>query len=208
MVKPLKKEKSDLEISSKKNDVKNNDDDISVLLDEEIVNIDNQKDKELQEVIDEDDELVIVEENVDLDINIDDTDNDNKDKYSHINFIHSELDTQPNTWGNPGKNCTNIQKINYSNQIRNLSQEEQNDIDLVLIDGRFRCACCMKCYDIIKDDCFIAFGHFFTRPHYHVVLNFFDIVEKTKDNGMVILKKKKKKNIPKKFIKKFKLIKI
>ena len=70
LVKPLKKEKSDLEISSKKNDVKNNDD-ISVLLDDEIVNIDNQKDKELQEVIDEDDELVIVEENVDLDINID-----------------------------------------------------------------------------------------------------------------------------------------
>ena len=134
-------------------------------------------------------------------------DNDNKDKYSHINFIHSELDTQPNTWGNPGKNCTNIQKINYSNQIRNLSQEEQNDIDLVLIDGRFRCACCMKCYDIIKDDCFIAFGHFFTRPHYHVVLNFFDIVEKTKDNGMVILKKKKNKNIPKKLIEKYELIK-
>ena len=77
LVKPLKKEKSDLEISSKKNDVKNNDDDISVLLDDEIVNIDNQKDKELQEVIDEDDELVIVEENVDLDINIDDNDNDN-----------------------------------------------------------------------------------------------------------------------------------
>ena len=80
LVKPLKKEKSDLEISSKKNDVKNNDDDISVLLDDEIVNIDNQKDKELQEVIDEEDELVIVEENVNLDINIDDNDNDNDNK--------------------------------------------------------------------------------------------------------------------------------
>ena len=78
--KPIKKEKSDLEISSKKNDVKNSDDDISVLLDDEIENIDNQKDKELQEVIDEDDELGIVGENVDLDINIDDNnDNDNKD---------------------------------------------------------------------------------------------------------------------------------
>ena len=79
ILKPQKKEKTDLEVSSKKNDVKNSDDDISVLLDDEIVNIDNQKDKELQEVIDEDDELVIVEENVDLDINIDDNDNDNKD---------------------------------------------------------------------------------------------------------------------------------
>ena len=78
--KSLKKEKSDLKISSQKNDVENSDDNISVLLDDEIENIDDQKDKELQDVIDEDDELGILEENVDLDINIDDNNvNDNKD---------------------------------------------------------------------------------------------------------------------------------
>jgi len=78
--KSQKKEKSDLEISSQKNDVEKSDNDISVLLDDEIDNIDDQKDKELQEVIDADDELGIVEENVDLDINIEDNnDNDNKD---------------------------------------------------------------------------------------------------------------------------------
>ena len=78
--KSLKKEKSDLKISNQKNDVESNDDDISVLLDDEIGNIDDQKDKGLQDVIDEDDELDIVEENVDLDINIDDNNvNDNKD---------------------------------------------------------------------------------------------------------------------------------
>ena len=50
-----------------------------MLLDDEIENIDNQKDKELQDVIDEDDELGIVEDNLDLDINIDNNnDNDNK----------------------------------------------------------------------------------------------------------------------------------
>ena len=78
--KSLKKDKSDLEISSKKNDVENSEDDISVLLDDEIENIDDQKDKELQDVIDEDDELGIDDQNVDLDINIDDnSDNNNKD---------------------------------------------------------------------------------------------------------------------------------
>ena len=78
--KSQKKEKSNLEISSQKNDVEKSDNDISVLLDDEIDNIDDQKDKELQEVIDADDELGIVEENVDLDINIEDNnDNDNKD---------------------------------------------------------------------------------------------------------------------------------
>ena len=50
-----------------------------MLLDDEIDNIDNQKDNELQAVIDEDDELGIVEDNLDLDIDIDNNnDNDNK----------------------------------------------------------------------------------------------------------------------------------
>ena len=77
--KSLKKEKPNLEIKSQKNDNEKSDDDISILLDDEIENIDNQKDKELQEVIDEDDELGVVDQNVDLDINIDDN-NDSDDK--------------------------------------------------------------------------------------------------------------------------------
>ena len=106
------------------------------------------------------------------------------------------MDTKPNTWGKPGKNATNIQKINYSNQITKLSKEEQDSIDLVFIDGRFRVACCLKCYDIIKDTCLIAFDDFLDRPQYHIVLEYFDIIEKTKDNRMVILKKKNKANCP------------
>jgi hypothetical protein len=39
------------------------------------------------------------------------------------------------------KNATNIQKINYSNQITKLNKEEQCSIDLVFIDGRFHVAC-------------------------------------------------------------------
>ena len=75
----VKKEKANTESSSQKNDIENSEDDIAVLLDDEIDNIDNQKDNELQAVIDEDDELGIVEENVELDIGIDDN-NDNDDK--------------------------------------------------------------------------------------------------------------------------------
>ena len=42
----------------------------------------------------------------------------------------------------------------------NLSEEEQKEIDLVFIDGRFRIACCLKCFDIISDNCYIAFDDF------------------------------------------------
>tara|TARA_Y100000741_G_scaffold228015_3_gene174176 strand:+ start:1089 stop:1661 length:573 start_codon:yes stop_codon:yes gene_type:complete len=127
-------------------------------------------------------------------------------KTPNINYIYNEIDSEPNNWGSPGKNATNIQKINYSNQITKLSKEEQDSIDLVLIDGRFRVACCLKCYDIIKDNCLIAFDDFLHRPQYHIVLEYFDIIEKTQDNRMVILKKKKNVNIPKELIEKYELI--
>jgi hypothetical protein len=123
----------------------------------------------------------------------------------NIHYIFNEMDTQPNAWGSPGKNATNIQKINYSNQLTKLSKEEQCSIDLVLIDGRFRVGCCLKCYSIIKDDCLIAFDDFLNRPYYHIVLDYFDIIENTQDNRMVILKKKKNVNIPKELIEKYEL---
>ena len=66
------------------------------------------------------------------------------------------------------KKANNLQKINYSNHMKNLNKKEQQSIDLVLIDGRFRVACCLKCYDIVKDTCLIAFDDFLVRPHYHI----------------------------------------
>jgi hypothetical protein len=125
---------------------------------------------------------------------------------NNITYIFNEMDTQPNTWGYPGKNATNTQKINYSNHIIILSKIEQNQIDLVFIDGRFRVACCLKCYDVINDCCLIAFDDFLNRPQYHIVLNYFDIVEQTTDNRMVILKKKPNMSIPKELIEYYELI--
>ena len=126
-------------------------------------------------------------------------------KNTNITYIFNEMDTQPNTWGHPGKNATDIQKINYSNHLINLSKEKNLDIDLVLIDGRFRVACCLKCFDIIKDDCLIAFDDFLDRPYYHIVLDYFDIIEKTEDNRMVILKKKNNVSVPQEVITKYEL---
>ena len=127
-------------------------------------------------------------------------------KKNNIVYMFNEMDSKPNTWGYPGKNATNIQKISYSNKIIDLSKEEQSLIDIVFIDGRFRVACCLKCYDIIKDDCLIAFDDFLNRKEYHIVLCYYDIIEKTQDNRMVILKKKKNMNIPNEIIKYYELI--
>jgi hypothetical protein len=122
-------------------------------------------------------------------------------------LFYNEMDTVPKTYGLPGKNSTPTQWINYSSHIRNLSEEEQQKIDLLLIDGRFRVACCLKCFDIIKADCFIAFDDFLNRKQYHVVLDYYNIIERTKDNRMVILQKKMDiQSIPEDIIKKYELI--
>ena len=125
---------------------------------------------------------------------------------NNITFIFNEMDTQPKTWGKFGENATDEQKINYSNQIQNLTKEEKYSIDLILIDGRFRVACCLKCYNILNDNCIFAFDDFLCRPYYNIVLEYFDIIDKTIDNNMVILKKKKNVVIPKELIKKYELI--
>jgi hypothetical protein len=123
-----------------------------------------------------------------------------------IRYIFNEMDTPQNKWGFPGTNATDIQKINYSNHIRNLNKNQQLEIDLVLIDGRFRVACCLKCFDVIRKDCLIAFDDFLNRKHYHIVLDYFDIVDKTSDNRMVVLKKKINVSVPQEMIRKYELI--
>ena len=90
--------------------------------------------------------------------------------------------------------------------MANLSKEEHESLDIILIDGRFRVACCLKCYNIINENCVIAFDDFLNRSQYHIVLKYFDILEKTKDNRMVILKKKKNMIVPEEIIRKYELI--
>ena len=44
------------------------------------------------------------------------------------------------------------------------------------------------------------------RPHYHIVLDYFDIVDKTVDNRMVVLKKKQGLQIPQEILDKYEMI--
>jgi hypothetical protein len=122
----------------------------------------------------------------------------------YVTCIYSEMGAQPNNWGYPGPTCTNEQMVGYSNRIRLLDAAVR--IDLILIDGRFRVACCLKCFDVIGDACLIAFDDFLDRPAYHVVLAYYDIVERTADNRMVILKKKAGAVVPKDLIEKYELV--
>ena len=72
-----------------------------------------------------------------------------------------------------------------------------------MIDGRFRVACCLKLFDIIREDCFVLFDDF-PRKQYQVVLDYFEIIEKTSKPNLYVLKKKKNiTKVPEELIKKY-----
>ena len=53
-----------------------------------------------------------------------------------------------------------------------------------------------------------VFDDFFNRPYYHIVLDYYNIIEKTQDNRMVVLKKKNNiQSIHIQLIEKYELIK-
>tara|TARA_B100000902_G_scaffold399940_1_gene473804 strand:+ start:735 stop:1436 length:702 start_codon:yes stop_codon:yes gene_type:complete len=130
-----------------------------------------------------------------------------KNKTVELVWLYVETNTQFAKWGQPSHNVRNEQCISYSNQLSNLTNEEIKQIDFILIDGRFRVACCLKCFDLISDTCLIAFDDFIPRKNiYGIVLEYYNIIDQSISNSMVILQKKTNINsIPLELIQKYEL---
>ena len=126
----------------------------------------------------------------------------NNVKHSNFHYKFIDLKCNPKNWGYPSDLCDKKIYKDYSNVISNIRKETANLLDLILIDGRFRVACALKCHSVINDNCKIIFDDFLNRKQYHIVLNYYDIIDKTIDNRMVVLKKKKNK-VPDDIIKKY-----
>ena len=104
---------------------------------------------------------------------------------ANIEYLYADINTQPNTFGYPGGTCKVAQMREYSDKLL-----KRYAADLVLINGRFRVACCLKAFNEIGSECLVAFDDFLDRPQYHIVLDYYDMIESTSDNSMAILRKK------------------
>jgi hypothetical protein len=100
-------------------------------------------------------------------------------------FHFCDVRTVPKTGGGPGPSSTAEECRAYSDEI----YATPSGVDFVLIDGRFRVACALKCFRHIGSDCVVAFDDYLTRPQYHVVGRFYATVD-TCNKSMVILKKR------------------
>uniref|UniRef100_A0A6C0DSF8 Methyltransferase n=1 Tax=viral metagenome TaxID=1070528 RepID=A0A6C0DSF8_9ZZZZ len=105
-----------------------------------------------------------------------------------VTIFYIEMDCGETEWGNPGSRSTYDDWVRYSRALENLSSEEALEIDLFMIDGRFRVACLLNAFARMSDAALVMFDDFSDRPFYHIVLDYFEIVER--GSRMVVLKKR------------------
>jgi len=110
----------------------------------------------------------------------------NADLSNRITIKYVDICALPKNWGNPGPDATDDMKRNYTDSIYDVSDKH---IDVMLIDGRFRVACGLKSFNVLDDESYLIIDDYLNRPGYHILNNYYDIVER--GNVMVVMKKKK-----------------
>ena len=70
------------------------------------------------------------------------------EKKEHIQFIYCDMDVKRTTFGTPGPKSTKSDWISYNGSMSKDTDLAQK-LDFILIDGRFRVACCLKCFNIL-----------------------------------------------------------
>jgi hypothetical protein len=111
------------------------------------------------------------------------------DNLSVIPFF-CDMNVLANNWGHPGPGCTESQMRAYTDVGLIPGLPPLAQIDMILVDGRFRVACCLKLFSSLSDNCVLLFDDFYPRKYYQIVLDFFQIIEDTADRNMVVLRKK------------------
>ena len=74
------------------------------------------------------------------------------------------------------------------NSTRVLSIKPKS-LDFVFVDGRYRAACALHAYSLLKDDGILAIHDYLDRaPRYQIIESFYTIIEKA-DTGAIFKKK-------------------
>lgn len=116
-----------------------------------------------------------------------------------VHFYHKEMNTAYMSWGHPGPGATEAQKRAYSDPILSI-----RPIDVLLIDGRFRVACALKAHGWLSDTATLVFDDFWIRPQYHLILEFYTLLERI--DTIAVLRRKTDIHVPIELIKTYELV--
>jgi protein O-GlcNAc transferase len=116
----------------------------------------------------------------------------NKIIKNKLRYYFVDLNALPNTFGYP-VNASPAMMEYYPSIIK---RYKKNQFDLILIDGRFRVACALICYDYIDNNCKVIVDDIGNRPHYNEIYNYYDKIDGV--GRMFVFKKKQNrvKNSP------------
>jgi hypothetical protein len=101
--------------------------------------------------------------------------------HQHIQYNYIDIKARSKNLGYPGNDCRPEDMKKYSDV------KIPSETDLVLIDGRFCVACCLKLIGQINEKCIVVFDDFLDRPQYHIILDYFTILKQTENKSLVVL---------------------
>ena len=107
-------------------------------------------------------------------------------KNKRLNFIHVNIG-KTKDWGKPLNDKKSDLLPNYSGVLDDTIINSK--IDTILVDGRFRVACILNAILNCNKDVIILVHDFWSREHYHIVLNYLDTVSKVDNLGVFKIKK-------------------
>lgn len=88
--------------------------------------------------------------------------------------------------GGPGKGSNRDRWPDYSRMP--WGHADASQLDLVLVDGRFRVACILETVLRVERHTIIAVHDFWNRPAYHAVLPFLDVIDRCESLGVFRVK--------------------
>ena len=93
------------------------------------------------------------------------------------------------SFGRPEAQTPDVCWLNYHQYC--WSKFSERDFDFILIDGRFRVACtCQSLLRCNKPGVLFAIHDFWNRPEYHILLKFFDVIDRADSLGIFKAKQK------------------
>ncbi len=107
-------------------------------------------------------------------------------KNKRLNFIHVNIG-ETKDWGKPLNDKKRDLFPNYSGVLNDSIINRK--IDTILVDGRFRVACILNAILNCNKDIILLMHDFWSREHYHIVLNYLDTVCKVDNLGVFKIKK-------------------
>lgn len=96
-------------------------------------------------------------------------------------------------WGIPANNSQSAKWRNYSLKVWSLIEDQTPDF--VFVDGRFRLSCAVQSLLRVPNLRALGFHDFWSRPHFHPVLEFTDVV--ARDGQLAVLSPKKDMDVRK-----------